>query len=88
MVARMNLTHTVGDIRNFINAFVLFIPPIATTPSHIYLTNVIQSYRSRPENLTRSYAIATTFPNRVLENNAETIEAAKLANSVVVQRWV
>lgn len=24
MVARMNLTHTVGDIRNFINAYVLF----------------------------------------------------------------
>lgn len=62
MVARMNLTHTVGDIRNFINA-------------------------SRPENRTRPYTVGTTFPNRVLENDAETVEAAKLQNSVIVQRW-
>ncbi|TFY72063.1 hypothetical protein EVG20_g941 [Dentipellis fragilis] len=63
MVCRMNLTHTVGDIRNFINA-------------------------SRPENLARAYTINTTFPNRVLEDNAATIEGAGLANSVVLQRWV
>ncbi|EAU81540.2 p47 protein isoform c [Coprinopsis cinerea okayama7 len=63
LVSRMNLTHTVGDIRNFINA-------------------------SRPENRTRPYVIATTFPNRTLDDDAQTIEAAKLQNSVVVQRWV
>ncbi|KAI8976340.1 hypothetical protein BD414DRAFT_496628 [Trametes punicea] len=63
MVARMNLTHTVGDIRSFINA-------------------------SRPENNARPYVIMTTFPNRTLEDETQTIEAAGLANSVVVQRWV
>ncbi|KAI0740075.1 hypothetical protein C8Q76DRAFT_706640 [Earliella scabrosa] len=63
MVARMNLTHTVGDIRNFINA-------------------------SRPENISREYVIMTTFPNKTLEDNGQTIEAAGLVNSVVVQRWV
>ncbi|KAL5512443.1 hypothetical protein ACEPAG_3435 [Sanghuangporus baumii] len=65
MICRVNLTHTIRDIRNFINA-------------------------SRPENLTRSYSISTvsTFPNRVLDDDAQTIEAAKLQNSVVVQRWV
>ncbi|KAM6499406.1 SEP domain containing protein [Amanita muscaria] len=63
MVCRMNLTHTIQDIRNFINA-------------------------SHPENLTRPYTIGTTFPNRTLDNNSTTIEAAGLANSVVVQRWV
>ncbi|KAJ2921919.1 hypothetical protein H1R20_g15169, partial [Candolleomyces eurysporus] len=84
MVARMNLTHTVGDIRNFINAFVPCLHP-----RNVYsIYSTMAPNRSRPENLTRPYAIATTFPNRVLENNAETIEAAKLANSVVVQRWV
>ncbi|KAI0820919.1 hypothetical protein BC628DRAFT_1395081 [Trametes gibbosa] len=62
MVARMNLTHTVGDIRSFINA-------------------------SRPENNARAYVIMTTFPNRTLEDERQTIEAAGLANSVVVQRW-
>ncbi|KAF5331917.1 hypothetical protein D9611_008910 [Ephemerocybe angulata] len=61
--SRMNLTHTVGNIRNFINA-------------------------ARPENRTRPYTIGTTFPNRVLEDDSETIEAAKLQNSVIVQRWV
>ncbi|KAH8113090.1 SEP-domain-containing protein [Phellopilus nigrolimitatus] len=63
MVCRMNLSHTVRDIRNFINA-------------------------ARPENLTRPYTIATTFPNRVLDDDVQTIEAAGLKNSVVVQRWV
>ncbi|KAF8646010.1 hypothetical protein AX16_007436 [Volvariella volvacea WC 439] len=63
MVARMNLMHTVRDIRNFINA-------------------------SRPENLTRPYTIGTTFPNRTLDDDTVTIEAAGLKNSVIVQRWV
>ncbi|KAF8556681.1 SEP-domain-containing protein [Imleria badia] len=63
MPCRMNLTHTVGDIRSFINA-------------------------SRPENSARAYTIGTTFPNRTLENDRETIAEAGLANSVVVQRWV
>ncbi|KAF9022813.1 SEP-domain-containing protein [Hymenopellis radicata] len=62
MVCRMNLTHTVLDIRNFINA-------------------------SRPENLTRPYTIGTTFPNKTLEDNTQTVEAAGLKNSVIVQRW-
>lgn len=63
MPCRMNLTHTVGDIRSFINA-------------------------SRPENLSRPYTIGTTFPNRTLEDDTQTIEGAKLVNSVIVQRWV
>ncbi|EDQ99699.1 uncharacterized protein LACBIDRAFT_241285, partial [Laccaria bicolor S238N-H82] len=63
MVARMNLTHTILDIRNFINA-------------------------SRPENLVRPYEIATTFPNRVLDDTSATIKDAGLVNSVVIQKWV
>ncbi|KAF9220591.1 SEP-domain-containing protein [Gyrodon lividus] len=63
MPCRMNLTHTVRDIRNFINA-------------------------SRPENVTHDYTIGTTFPNRTLEDDTQTIKGAGLANSVIVQRWV
>ncbi|KAG1745085.1 uncharacterized protein EDB91DRAFT_1122372 [Suillus paluster] len=63
MPCRMNLTHTVGDIRAFINA-------------------------SRPENLSRPYTIGTTFPNRTLEDDTQTIEGAGLANNVIVQRWI
>ena len=44
--------------------------------------------RSRPENISREYVIMTTFPNKTLEDNGQTIEAAGLVNSVVVQRWV
>ncbi|KAF8509775.1 SEP-domain-containing protein [Hysterangium stoloniferum] len=61
LVARMNLHHTIGDIRNFINA-------------------------SRPGSSATPYAIQTTFPNRVLEDDSQTIEQAGLKNSVVVQR--
>lgn len=43
--------------------------------------------RSHPENMARVYTIGTTFPNRTLEDNTQTIEAAGLANSVIVQRW-
>ncbi|KAJ7063890.1 SEP-domain-containing protein [Mycena amicta] len=63
IVCRMNLTHTVGDLRNFINA-------------------------SRPENLARAYTIGTTFPNRVLQDDTQTVEAAGVGGAVVVQRWV
>ncbi|CAL1701812.1 unnamed protein product [Somion occarium] len=63
MVCHMNLDHTVGDIRNFINA-------------------------SRPENITRPYTIGTTFPNRVLEDDKQTIKDAGLEKGVIVQRWV
>jgi UBX domain-containing protein 1 len=35
----------------------------------------------------RPYTIGTTFPNRTLEDGSESIEAAGLKNSVIVQRW-
>jgi UBX domain-containing protein 1 len=79
----MNLTHKVQDIRNFINAFV---HPSSPFIRHLLLTRAVGS--SRPENLTRPYTIGTTFPNRVLEADEQTVEAAGLVNSVVVQRWV
>jgi len=61
LVSRMNLTHTIGDIRGFINA-----------------TRLGQS--------SLAYTIGTTFPNRVLEDDSLTIEAAGLKHSVIVQR--
>lgn len=79
MVARMNLAHTVGDIRSYINAYVF--GPLAS----IVVMN--PSNRSRPENNARPYVIMTTFPNKTLEDESLTIEAAGLTNSVVVQRW-
>ncbi|KAJ1303965.1 hypothetical protein OPQ81_008375 [Rhizoctonia solani] len=63
LTCRMNLTHTVGDIRNFINA-------------------------STPGASSRPYTIGTTFPNRILDDPTQTVEAAGIKGSVVVQRWV
>ncbi len=75
----MNLTHTVGDIRSFINAYAV---------NHVeYYSSLKETYRSRPENVTRAYTIGTTFPNRTLDDDSATIESAGLANSVIVQRW-
>ncbi|CAE7133973.1 unnamed protein product [Rhizoctonia solani] len=62
LTCRMNLTHTVGDIRNFINA-------------------------STPGAASRLYTIGTTFPNRTLDDPTQTVEAAGIKGSVVVQRW-
>ncbi|CAE6362367.1 unnamed protein product [Rhizoctonia solani] len=62
LTCRMNLTHTVGDIRNFINA-------------------------STPGAASRPYTIGTTFPNRTLDDPMQTVEAAGIKGSVVVQRW-
>ncbi|EJD00541.1 SEP-domain-containing protein, partial [Fomitiporia mediterranea MF3/22] len=62
MRMRMNLTSTVRDIRNIINA-------------------------ARPENLTRSYTIQTMRPTRILGEDTQTIQAAGLQRSLVVQRW-
>ncbi|WRT68866.1 uncharacterized protein IL334_005847 [Kwoniella shivajii] len=60
MVAKVNLTHTVGDLRGFVSA-------------------------ARADS--RSFVLQTTFPNRELSDPSETIEAAKLQNAVVVQRF-
>lgn len=43
---------------------------------------------SRPENNLRPYTIGTTFPNRVLEDDLQTIKDAGLVKGVIVQRWV
>lgn len=43
---------------------------------------------SRPENNLRAYTIGTTFPNRVLEDDSQSIKDAGLVKGVVVQRWV
>ncbi|KAL7421465.1 protein phosphatase regulator [Cryptotrichosporon argae] len=61
LVARVNLTHTVADLRGFVAA-------------------------ARPDN--RPFILQTTFPSRELSDDAETVEAAKLQNAVVVQRFV
>nr|XP_019047805.1 hypothetical protein I302_04423 [Kwoniella bestiolae CBS 10118]OCF26735.1 hypothetical protein I302_04423 [Kwoniella bestiolae CBS 10118] len=60
MVAKVNLTHTVGDLRNYVSA-------------------------ARPDN--RNFVLQTTFPSKELSDSSETIEAAKLQNAVVVQRF-
>lgn len=80
----MNLTHTVGDIRSFINACV----PLSALCMRRADLRGYGLDSSRPENLTRPYTIGTTFPNRTLEDDSATIEGAGLKNSVVVQRWV
>ena len=77
----MNLTHTVQDILNFINASVFL------SSCFVLLIEFVIT-RSRPENRARAYTIATIRPNRVLEDPAQTIQAAGLENTVVVQRWV
>jgi hypothetical protein len=46
MVARMNLTHTVGDIRNFINAYVLLFSKAALTQTHIHQLSTGKSLSS------------------------------------------
>jgi UBX domain-containing protein 1 len=37
---------------------------------------------------TRPYTIQTTLPVKVFSDETQTIEAAGLKNSVVVQRWI
>lgn len=44
--------------------------------------------RSNPDNLTRPYTIGTAFPAaKTLEDDTQTIEDAKLAKSVILQKW-
>ncbi|CED82177.1 Protein tyrosine phosphatase SHP1/Cofactor for p97 ATPase-mediated vesicle membrane fusion [Phaffia rhodozyma] len=61
MPAKVNLTHTVGDLRRYIDS-------------------------SRPAQ--RQYVLQTTFPNKDLTDDTQTIEQAGLKNAVIVQRWV
>lgn len=76
----MNLTHKVSDIRNFINACVKL------KKLFYYLLTTYAS--ARPGNNREVYTIGTTFPNRTLTDDSQTIEAAGLVNSVITQRLV
>jgi len=62
MVTRINLNHTIGDVRHLINA-------------------------ANAESNHRVYTLETNFPQRILTDEAQTIEQAKLQNSVVFQKW-
>ena len=62
LVAKFNHSHTISDVRNFINL-------------------------SRPGNHT-NYNLMTTFPNKVIDNEMETLQQAGLLNAVIVQRRI
>lgn len=55
-------------------------------PPQLLLANYFP--RSDPVNLTRPYTIGTTFPNKTLDDDTQTIKDAGLANSVILQKWV
>jgi UBX domain-containing protein 1 len=42
-------------------------------------------YSSHPAQ--RAFVLQTTFPSKVLDDDAQTVEEAKLQNAVVVQRY-
>ncbi|KAJ3057092.1 hypothetical protein HK097_000556 [Rhizophlyctis rosea] len=62
LVAKFNHTHTVADLRRFINA-------------------------SRSGEAARNYVLQTTFPVKVLTDDAASIKDAGLLNAVVAQRY-
>jgi UBX domain-containing protein 1 len=41
---------------------------------------------ARPD--VRAFVLQTTFPSKELKDEGETVEAAKLQNAVIVQRFV
>ena len=87
MLSRFNHTHTVGDIRSFINAYVFLLYNI-----HLFLI-FVKSYfltfiSSRVGEAQRNYILQTTFPSRDLKDERQTLLDASLLNSVVVQRYI
>lgn len=71
LVVRVNLDHTVANIRNYINAYVL-------------LAYKADAHSTHPGE--REYILQTTFPAKEL-SDTETIAEAKLQNAVVIQRF-
>lgn len=54
----------------------------------IALTNELpKCHRSHPGATSRAYVLQTTFPNRDLTDEKQTIKDAKLQNSVVTMRY-
>jgi len=61
LIIKMNHTHTVRDLRNYINT-------------------------ARPEYAPRVYSLMTSFPNKELTDDSETLEQGKLLNAVIIQK--
>ena len=68
---------------NLLILIVYIIISVLDKSKDISLTNLL---RSRPQYIGANFVLQTTFPNRELTNESETIEQAKLLNAVVVQR--
>ena len=47
-----------------------------------------RGHRSKIGESARQYALMTTFPNRELKDGQQTLQAANLANAVIVQRYL
>jgi len=60
-------------------------PIIAKQACQARSADVRADISARPD--ARSFVLQTTFPSKELKDDSETIEAAKLQNAVVVQRF-
>lgn len=56
--------------------------------NQLHKVSDLRSYiiRARPEYNGRSFALLTSFPNREIENEGETLAEAKLLNAVIIQK--
>jgi UBX domain-containing protein 1 len=73
--AKFNLEHTAADIRRFIMRFM----------NHVnHVTAAHSMHRNKPQN--RAFDLMTTFPQKVITDESQTIQQLGLANSVIVQK--
>jgi len=86
LLATFNHTHTVGDIRRYINAYV----PSTLRILHYEIADTIggEKRSSRPGESSNPYALQTTFPSKDLKDDAITLKEAGLLGSVIVQRGI
>ena len=83
LVAKFNHTHTIADVRNFINAYVSYF--IYPYDSFEYFDLQLSLCSSRPGESSRPYILRSSFPPKPLTDENVSLADAGLLNSVIVQ---
>ena len=100
LVAQFNHSHTVADIRLYIKSYPLLnIKADRKQCSSAYnicfcmysnhanaVYRTLSETSARPQYASSNFALMTTFPNKELKQESQSIDDAKLQNAVIVQR--
>ncbi len=91
LIIKANQTHRVSDLRRYINRFLFFYKLFESDNDFLSKKFIVSFFshffkRARPEYNGRVYSLLTSFPNKEIENENQTLQDANILNAVIIQK--